>query len=83
MFIVKTLLFRIFINIKLTMTFICRFHAPTLSFPVNNCLMIEPTESEDQHELDRLIQALISIRQEIADIEQGRVSKSDNVLKVC
>ena len=48
------------------------FHAPTMSFPVPGTLMIEPTESESRAELDRFCDALIAIRQEIAEIEQGR-----------
>jgi glycine dehydrogenase len=47
------------------------FHAPTMSFPVPGTLMIEPTESESKLEIDRFCNALISIRQEIRDIEQG------------
>lgn len=57
------------------------FHAPTQSFPIANTLMIEPTESESLPELDRYIDALISIRQEIRDIEEGRLDKKDNMLK--
>ncbi len=56
------------------------FHAPTVSFPVADTLMIEPTESEDKEELDRFCDALISIRNEIADIESGKVDKDNNVL---
>jgi glycine dehydrogenase len=56
-------------------------HAPTVSFPVAGTLMIEPTESEDKKELDRLIDALISIRGEIADIEKGTYPKDNNPLK--
>ncbi len=48
------------------------FHAPTMSFPVPGTLMIEPTESESKAELDRFCDAMIAIRQEIAEIEQGR-----------
>jgi glycine dehydrogenase len=48
------------------------FHAPTMSFPVPGTLMIEPTESESKAELDRFCEAMIAIRQEIAEIEQGR-----------
>ncbi|MDR6095281.1 glycine dehydrogenase [Stenotrophomonas sp. SORGH_AS321] len=48
------------------------FHAPTLSFPVAGTLMVEPTESESQHELDRFIDAMIQIREEIAAIEDGQ-----------
>jgi glycine dehydrogenase len=57
------------------------FHAPTVSFPVAGTLMIEPTESEPKEELDRFIQALIEIRNEIREIEEGKYSKEDNVLK--
>ena len=57
------------------------FHAPTLSFPVAGTLMVEPTESESQHELDRFIDAMIQIRQEIAAIEDGRLEREDNPLK--
>jgi glycine dehydrogenase len=57
------------------------FHAPTMSFPVPGTLMIEPTESESEAELDRFCRAMIAIRQEIREIEEGRMSKSDNPLK--
>ena len=57
------------------------FHAPTVSFPVAGTLMIEPTESEDKAELDRFIEAMIKIRMEIADIEAGKYSKDNNLLK--
>ncbi|MBZ4415970.1 aminomethyl-transferring glycine dehydrogenase [Myxococcus sp. RHSTA-1-4] len=57
------------------------FHAPTVSFPVSGTLMIEPTESESKAELDRFCDALIAIRQEIRDIEEGRMPKDNNVLK--
>jgi glycine dehydrogenase len=57
------------------------FHAPTLSFPVPGTVMIEPTESEDKGELDRFCDALISIRMEIKEIEEGKADKKDNVLK--
>jgi glycine dehydrogenase len=57
------------------------FHAPTLSFPVAGTIMIEPTESESKAELDRFCDALLSIREEIREIEAGTVDKSDNVLK--
>lgn len=57
------------------------FHAPTLSFPVPGTIMIEPTESEDKGELDRFCDALINIRKEIHEIEQGNSDKSDNPLK--
>lgn len=58
------------------------FHAPTVSFPVPNTLMIEPTESEDKQELDRFCHALISIRGEITKIEKGEFDKEINPLKV-
>ncbi len=57
------------------------FHAPTMSFPVPGTLMIEPTESESLHELDRFIEAMIAIRHEIADVESGKADKEDNVLR--
>ncbi|WP_185852171.1 aminomethyl-transferring glycine dehydrogenase [Blattabacterium cuenoti] len=57
------------------------YHAPTVSFPVEGCMMIEPTESESKDELDRFIETLISIRQEIKEIEDGKFSKKNNVLK--
>ena len=58
------------------------FHAPTMSWPVANTLMIEPTESESKAELDRFCDALISIRQEIAEVEQGKQPREGNVLKM-
>ncbi len=57
------------------------FHAPTLSFPVAGTLMVEPTESESQHELDRFIDAMIQIREEIRAVEQGKLDREDNPLK--
>ena len=57
------------------------FHAPTLSFPVAGTLMIEPTESENKEELDRFCDALLSIRAEIQEIEDGQADKLNNVLK--
>jgi len=57
------------------------FHAPTMSFPVAGTLMVEPTESESKHELDRFIDAMISIREEIRAIEDGRADRADNPLK--
>lgn len=57
------------------------FHGPTMSFPVAGTLMFEPTESEDKGELDRFINAMISIRKEISDVEEGKVDKVNNVLK--
>jgi glycine dehydrogenase (decarboxylating) len=57
------------------------FHAPTMSFPVPGTIMIEPTESEDKAEMDRFCDALINIRQEIRDIEEGKADVKDNLLK--
>lgn len=57
------------------------FHAPTMSFPVPGTIMIEPTESEDKAELDRFCDALLSIRREIALVEEGKLDKKDNPLK--
>jgi len=57
------------------------FHAPTVSFPVADTLMVEPTESESKAELDRFIDAMISIRKEITEIENGLYDASNNVLK--
>jgi glycine dehydrogenase len=57
------------------------FHAPTMSFPVPGTIMIEPTESEDKDELDRFCDAMLSIRREIRDIEEGRTDRKDNLLK--
>ena len=57
------------------------FHAPTVSFPVAGTLMVEPTESESKEELDRFIEAMISIRKEIAEVEAGRADAKDNLLK--
>ncbi|MGL6291368.1 MAG: aminomethyl-transferring glycine dehydrogenase [Silanimonas sp.] len=57
------------------------FHAPTLSFPVAGTLMVEPTESESLHELDRFVDAMIQIRDEIRAIEDGRLDREDNPLK--
>jgi glycine dehydrogenase len=57
------------------------FHAPTVSFPVAGTMMIEPTESESLHELDRFCEAMLSIRSEIDEVEKGIADKSDNVLK--
>jgi len=57
------------------------FHAPTVAFPVHGTLMVEPTESEPLAELDRFCDAMIRIREEIRDIEEGRADKSDNVIK--
>lgn len=57
------------------------FHAPTVSFPVAGTLMVEPTESESQAELDRFCDALIAIRAEIAAVESGEADKANNLLK--
>jgi glycine dehydrogenase len=57
------------------------FHAPTVSFPVPGTLMIEPTESESKAELDRFCDALIAIREEIREVEVGKMDRQDNVLK--
>lgn len=57
------------------------FHAPTVSFPVAGTLMIEPTESEPKHELDRFCDAMIAIRQEIEEVEKGVSDKVNNPLK--
>ena len=56
------------------------FHAPTVSFPVAGTMMIEPTESETQQELDRFCDTLIAIREEIREIEEGSADKQINVL---
>jgi glycine dehydrogenase len=58
------------------------FHAPTMSWPVANTLMIEPTESESKEELDRFVEALVNIRQEIREVEEGKVPRQGNVLKM-
>ena len=57
------------------------YHSPTMSFPIPGTLMIEPTESEDKAELDRFCEAMINIRQEIKEIEEGVADKKNNVLK--
>ncbi|AMO73982.1 aminomethyl-transferring glycine dehydrogenase [Pseudomonas citronellolis] len=57
------------------------FHAPTMSFPVPGTLMVEPTESESLHELDRFVEAMLSIRAEIAKVETGEWPAEDNPLK--
>jgi len=56
------------------------FHAPTLSFPVHGTLMIEPTESESLKEMDRFVEAMLTIREEIEEVTQGKANKEDNVL---
>lgn len=57
------------------------YHAPTMSWPVAGTLMIEPTESESKAELDRFCNAMIAIREEIRDIENGAMPKDNNPLK--
>ncbi|MCA8837308.1 MAG: aminomethyl-transferring glycine dehydrogenase subunit GcvPB, partial [Proteobacteria bacterium] len=57
------------------------FHPPTMSFPVPGTLMIEPTESESKVEIDRFVEAMVSIRREIADIEDGKADRGSNMLK--
>src|SRR3712207_6608892 len=57
------------------------FHAPTVSCPAAGTLMIEPTESEPKGELDRFVEAMISIREEVREIELGLRSREDNPLK--
>jgi len=57
------------------------FHAPTVSFPVAGTLMVEPTESESKEELDRFVEAMVKIREEIREVEAGRADAKDNVLK--
>jgi glycine dehydrogenase len=57
------------------------FHAPTMSFPVAGTLMVEPTESESKAELDRFIDAMIAIREEVRAVERGSMDRADNPLK--
>jgi glycine dehydrogenase len=57
------------------------FHAPTMSFPVPGTLMIEPTESESKAELDRFVEAMIAIRAEIREIEEGTVAADHSALR--
>ncbi|XP_054764125.2 glycine dehydrogenase (decarboxylating), mitochondrial-like [Lytechinus pictus] len=57
------------------------FHAPTVSWPVTNTLMVEPTESEDKAEMDRYCDALLYIRSEIQDIQDGRIEAKDSSIK--
>jgi glycine dehydrogenase len=57
------------------------FHAPTMSFPVAGTLMIEPTESESKYELDRFCNAMIAIRNEITDVQNGRYTIADAPLR--
>ncbi len=59
----------------------CGFHAPTMSWPVSGTLMIEPTESETKAELDRFCDAMLAIRDEIREIEEGRMDAENNPLK--
>ncbi|NOX73682.1 MAG: aminomethyl-transferring glycine dehydrogenase [Alphaproteobacteria bacterium] len=59
----------------------CGFHAPTMSFPVSGTLMVEPTESETKAELDRFCDAMLAIREEVRDIEEGRIDPENNPLK--
>jgi len=57
------------------------FHAPTMSWPVAGTLMVEPTESEPLAEIDRFVEAMLSIRQEAQDIADGRIDRENNPLK--
>jgi glycine dehydrogenase len=57
------------------------FHAPTMSFPVAGTLMVEPTESEDKAELDRFVEAMITIRAEIEKVATGEYDRTDNPLR--
>jgi glycine dehydrogenase len=57
------------------------FHPPTVSWPVAGTVMVEPTESESKHELDRFCDAMIAIREEIREIEVGTVDRQNNLLK--
>ena len=57
------------------------FHSPTMSWPVSGTLMIEPTESEDKAELDRFVDAMLSIRKEIEDVISGKIAVADSPLK--
>ncbi|MCR9127800.1 MAG: aminomethyl-transferring glycine dehydrogenase [Rhodobacteraceae bacterium] len=59
----------------------CGFHAPTMSWPVAGTLMVEPTESETRAELDRFCDAMLAIRAEIREIEEGRMDRANNPLK--
>ena len=58
------------------------FHSPTMAWPVHDCLMIEPTESEDKEEMDRFVNSLLSIREEIKQVEDGTLDRQVNPLKV-
>jgi glycine dehydrogenase len=57
------------------------FHAPTMSWPVGGTMMVEPTESEDKHECDRFVNALLEIKKEIDDVVSGKVKAEDSPLK--
>jgi len=57
------------------------YHAPTVSFPVAGTMMIEPTESESKQELDKFCSAMVAIRKEISEIQEGKADKANNVLK--
>jgi glycine dehydrogenase len=57
------------------------YHAPTMSFPVAETMMVEPTESESKREIDRFCDAMIEIRKEIAEVEEGKADRENNVLK--
>lgn len=57
------------------------FHAPTISFPVMATMMVEPTESESKAEMDRFCEAMIQIREEIREIEEGKMDRQNNLLK--
>ncbi len=59
----------------------CGFHAPTMSFPVAGTLMIEPTESEPLHEVDRFCDAMIAIKADIDEVASGKVAVEDSVLR--
>jgi len=56
------------------------FHAPTVAFPVHGTLMVEPTESEPLEALDRFVEAMKSIREEIKEIEDGKAERKNNVV---
>ena len=76
-----------FSHLNITENDICKrlmdysFHPPTMSWPRANVMMFEPTESEDKEELDRLVKALVSIRKEIHEIEEGKFTLDNNVIK--
>ncbi|MDD5629128.1 MAG: aminomethyl-transferring glycine dehydrogenase [Elusimicrobia bacterium] len=57
------------------------FHAPTMSWPVHDTMMVEPTESESKAELDRFCEAMLAIRAEVREIEEGKADRADNLLK--